>query len=108
MDIVLKDVGSEKNNLNQIFSSIIHPARPKDIEKYMDQDTFLVRESAELYEKVTKPFILAQVNTGNLQWVYNILEHKAEVTWTVGSRFLLVIYSECAPCRWTELFMRKI
>ena len=81
MDIALKDVDQEKNDLNKIFITIIHPARPKDIEKYVDHPYYLVLETAELYQSVSKPFIEKLVNTpGHLQWVYNILEHKAEVS----------------------------
>ena len=67
-------------SLNRFSISLIHPARPKDIEKYSDQEIFLVHETAELYQRVTKPYIEAQVSTpGHLQWLYNVLEHKAEV-----------------------------
>ena len=80
VDIVLNNVEKEKNNLNQIFISIIHPAKPKDIEKYLYHPVYLVRETAHLYRSVTKPFIDVQVNTtDHLLWLYNILDHKAEV-----------------------------
>lgn len=66
--------------LNKIFLTVIHPASPKDIEKYLDHSISLIRETPEHYEKITKPFILEQVSIpGHLQWVYNILEGKAEV-----------------------------
>ncbi|KAI2798331.1 hypothetical protein BLOT_014991 [Blomia tropicalis] len=79
MQFVSKDSNDELNNLNQLFVSIIHPAKPNDIEKYLDHDRFLVQETGDHYRSVTKPFIDEQVSMpGHLQWVYNVLEHKAE------------------------------
>lgn len=79
-DIGLRNYDPAKNTVNNIAINIIHPARPKDIEKYIDHPYNFVLETAELYKTVTKPFIEKQVATpGHLQWVYNILEKKAEV-----------------------------
>lgn len=80
-EILFKDNQQNLNTeLNKIFTSIIHPARPKDIEKYISQERFLVRETYEMYQKFTKSFIEKQrSNPNHLQWIYNVLELKSEV-----------------------------
>lgn len=69
--------GNISKETNKLFMSVIHPAKDKDIEKFLEQDTVLVGESYKLYLKVTFPYILKQ--TDNLQWLYNVIELKAEV-----------------------------
>ena len=65
--------------LNKIFMSIIHPASPKDIEKYIDHPRRMIAETSDLYERITKPYIDEQVSTpGHLQWLYNVLDGTAE------------------------------
>lgn len=109
VDIVLNDEDQKKSNLNQIFISIIHPAKPKDIEKYLDHPMHLILETAELYNTVTKPYIDALVNTaGHLQWLYNVLEHKAEVIFNNFMIFILYNKLYYYFCRRIELFMKKI
>lgn len=84
LDIALRNYDQEKSTVNNISITIVHPARQKDIEKYIDYPYNFVLETAELYKTVTKPFIEKQFATpGHLQWVYNILEKKAEVKCSV-------------------------
>lgn len=64
-------------SLNQIKTTIIHPASVKHIEKYSTQDVRLVKESADDYLQITLPFITSN-QLLDLQWVHNILEHKSE------------------------------
>ncbi|XP_012260651.2 m7GpppX diphosphatase [Athalia rosae] len=61
---------------NSIKTTIIHPATEKHIAKFENQPVHIVDETAELYKEVT----LTHLNKEqfSLQWVYNILEHKAE------------------------------
>lgn len=61
---------------NSLKATIIHPATQKHIDKYKTKQIYIVHETAELYEKVTLPYILS--SSFSLQWVDNILEHKAE------------------------------
>lgn len=56
--------------------SIIYPATEKHINKYAQQEYFMVEETPELYNNVTLPYLLKEQFT--LDWVYNILEHKKE------------------------------
>ncbi|TRY96590.1 hypothetical protein DNTS_007578 [Danionella cerebrum] len=65
---------------NDVYSTFqLHaPAHlnEKHIKKYLHQEVFLVEESGEDYRNLTLPYISGQ--SFSLQWVYNILEKKAE------------------------------
>nr|CAG4646277.1 EOG090X06NK [Macrothrix elegans] len=63
-------------NLNSIKATVIYPATQKHIEKYSPRPSHLVRETASLYNSVTLPHI--ETSKFDIQWVYNILEHKKE------------------------------
>lgn len=55
---------------------MIYPATEKHIEKYSRQELLLVTETAQLYKERVEPYL--KDNCFSVQWVYNILEHKAE------------------------------
>ncbi|KAJ2789086.1 hypothetical protein H4R20_007245, partial [Coemansia guatemalensis] len=57
--------------------SLIFPATEKHINKYRRQERKWIRETPELYSKVTQPFIYAQPQS-QIQWVYNILSKAVE------------------------------
>ena len=57
--------------------SMIYPATQVHIDKYTQQKRRMVVENPETYEKTVLPYIMTMV-AGRLQWVYNILDHKAE------------------------------
>ncbi|XP_060604368.1 m7GpppX diphosphatase-like [Ruditapes philippinarum] len=61
---------------NAIKAVVIHPATEKHIQKYSDQERYIIRETPELYSNVTLP--LLQSRQFSMQWVYNILEKKQE------------------------------
>ncbi|XP_037552870.1 m7GpppX diphosphatase [Nematolebias whitei] len=63
-------------HLNEIKTTVVYPATQKHLKKYQQQESFLVEESVEDYESITLPYI--QQQSFSLQWVYNILEKKAE------------------------------
>ncbi|KAL2734063.1 m7GpppX diphosphatase [Vespula squamosa] len=63
----------EYNGLNVL---LIHPATPKHIEKFKKKELHIVNETYELYEKITLPHITSQ--QFSLEWIDNILTHKAE------------------------------
>lgn len=63
-------------DLNEVKATIIRPATEKHIKKYQRQELFLIQESGDDYTKITLPFIESQ--SFSIQWVYNILEKKAE------------------------------
>ncbi|KAM4732257.1 m7GpppX diphosphatase [Anableps anableps] len=63
-------------HLNEIKTTVVCPATEKHVKKYQRQESFLVEETGEDYRSVTLPYI--QEQSLSLQWVYNILERKAE------------------------------
>uniref|UniRef100_A0A8B9Q9R4 m7GpppX diphosphatase n=1 Tax=Apteryx owenii TaxID=8824 RepID=A0A8B9Q9R4_APTOW len=62
--------------LSEIKTTVVYPATEKHLRKYLRQEVHLVRETWEDYRNITLPFIQSQ--SFSLQWVYNILEKKAE------------------------------
>ncbi|XP_044060281.1 m7GpppX diphosphatase [Siniperca chuatsi] len=63
-------------HLNEIKTTVVCPATEKHIKKYQRQESFLVEETGEDYQSITLPYI--QKQSFSVQWVYNILEKKAE------------------------------
>ena len=63
-------------HLNQVKTTIIHPATQQHIEKYQRDEFHIFRETPELYDTVTKKYL--EASQFNIDWVYNILEHKKE------------------------------
>ncbi|MED6264379.1 hypothetical protein CHARACLAT_014335 [Characodon lateralis] len=63
-------------HLNEIKTTVVCPATEKHVKKYKRQESFLVEETGEDYRSITLPYI--QEQSLSLQWVYNILEKKAE------------------------------
>lgn len=57
-------------------ASTIFPATDKHIIKFSEQDLFVLKETPELYEKITLPYISKE--QFSLDWLYNVLEHKKE------------------------------
>lgn len=63
--------------LNYIKTTIIHPSTDKHIQKYSSQRVYMMTETPAMYYNVTLPYI--ESLQFSLNWVYNILDHKAEV-----------------------------
>ncbi|KAM9741687.1 m7GpppX diphosphatase [Menidia menidia] len=63
-------------HLNEIKTTVVYPATEKHIKRHQRQESFLVEETGEDYRSITLPYIEKQ--SFSLQWVYNILEKKAE------------------------------
>nr|XP_019939422.1 PREDICTED: m7GpppX diphosphatase [Paralichthys olivaceus] len=63
-------------HLSEIKTTVVFPATEKHVKKYQRQESFLLEESATDYESITLPYIQGQ--SFSVQWVYNILEKKAE------------------------------
>uniref|UniRef100_A0A8D0FYY9 m7GpppX diphosphatase n=1 Tax=Sphenodon punctatus TaxID=8508 RepID=A0A8D0FYY9_SPHPU len=62
--------------LNEIKTTVVYPATEKHLQKYLRQEVYLIRETGEDYKNISLPFIQSQ--SFSIQWVYNILEKKAE------------------------------
>ncbi|KAE8911757.1 hypothetical protein PF005_g2955 [Phytophthora fragariae] len=67
---VVRDVKPYKVNL-------IYPANERHVRKHTDQNFHMVVETKEAYRMITKPYI-DSIPPENIEWVYNILEHKSE------------------------------
>ncbi|EDW97785.1 m7GpppX diphosphatase [Drosophila yakuba] len=63
-------------DLCSVKSTVIYPATEKHIEKYSVSQKYLIRETPDLYQRKTLPYITS--SQFSLEWVYNILEHKQE------------------------------
>ncbi|XP_023251686.1 m7GpppX diphosphatase [Seriola lalandi dorsalis] len=63
-------------HLNEIKTTVVCPATEKHVKKYQRQDSFLVEETGKDYQSITLPYI--QKQSFSVQWVYNILQKKAE------------------------------
>ena len=59
-------------------ATLIYPASKKHINKYKKQDIFAITETGEDYQQITLPYLEKQFsnNVFNIQWVYNILDHR--------------------------------
>ncbi|KAM6238277.1 m7GpppX diphosphatase [Porphyrio hochstetteri] len=62
--------------MSEIKTTVVYPATEKHLQKYLRQEVHLIRETWEDYKSITLPFIQSQ--SFSIQWVYNILEKKAE------------------------------
>ncbi|XP_034038044.1 m7GpppX diphosphatase [Thalassophryne amazonica] len=63
-------------HLNEIKTTVICPATEKHVKKFQRQESFLVEETGNDYQSITLPYI--QKQSFSIQWVYNILDKKAE------------------------------
>lgn len=63
-------------HLSDIKTTVVYPATEKHLQKYMRQDLRLIRETGDDYRSVTLPYLESQ--SLSIQWVYNILDKKAE------------------------------
>ncbi|XP_005378567.1 PREDICTED: m7GpppX diphosphatase [Chinchilla lanigera] len=62
--------------LSEVKTTVVYPATEKHLQKYLHQDLRLIRETGEDYRNVTLPHLESQ--SLSIQWVYNILDKKAE------------------------------
>lgn len=76
---------------NDIKATVIYPASEKHIRKYRKEKVYVVQETQHDYEQITKLFVEQQLadKVFNVQWVYNILDHKAEEE--------RIIFEDCDP-----------
>ncbi|KAK6515246.1 hypothetical protein TWF506_007589 [Arthrobotrys conoides] len=58
--------------------NLIYPCTDAHIKKYSAQQLHMVVETPEIYEKYVTRYITQKTKGGRLNWVYNILDHKAE------------------------------
>lgn len=58
--------------------NLIYPCTEKHIRKYSFQQTRVVLETADIYHKYVRPYMQHCREEGRLNWVFNILDGKAE------------------------------
>ncbi|XP_015757633.1 PREDICTED: m7GpppX diphosphatase-like [Acropora digitifera] len=76
-DIYSQYMCHPSSRFNALKGTIIHPATAKHLDKYSAQSLHFLYETPQDYEAITLPFI--EELSFSIQWVYNILEKKAEV-----------------------------
>uniref|UniRef100_A0A287DE54 m7GpppX diphosphatase n=1 Tax=Ictidomys tridecemlineatus TaxID=43179 RepID=A0A287DE54_ICTTR len=62
--------------LSDVKTTVVYPATEKHLQKYLRQDLHLIQETGDDYKNITLPHLESQ--SLGIQWVYNILDKKAE------------------------------
>ncbi|CAH6859983.1 Dcps [Phodopus roborovskii] len=73
---VLRESARDKIIFLHGKTTVVYPATEKHLQKYMRQDLRLIRETGDDYRNITLPHLESQ--SLSIQWVYNILDKKAE------------------------------
>ncbi|VDN87383.1 unnamed protein product [Brugia pahangi] len=60
-----------------IKTTLINPCTEKHIAKYRDQKRYVIYETPDDYKTITLPYLEEQQFT--MKWIFNMLEHKAEM-----------------------------
>jgi len=58
--------------------NLIHPCTEKHIKKYSPQAVRMVTETPEIYKQHVRPYMQRMRDEGRLNWVFNIIEGRAE------------------------------
>lgn len=58
--------------------NLIYPCSQKHIRKYSPQEVRMVTETPELYREHVRPYMQRMRDEGRLNWVFNIIEGRAE------------------------------
>ncbi len=58
--------------------NLIHPCTEKHIKKYSPQTVRMVTETPEIYKQYVRPYMQRMRDEGRLNWVFNIIEGRAE------------------------------
>ena len=58
--------------------NLIFPCTEKHIKKYSPQTVRMVTETPEIYERSVRPYMQKMRDEGRLNWVFNIIEGRAE------------------------------
>jgi len=62
--------------VNTVKATVIFPATDKHIQKYSNQNLYIVQETFQLFKDITEPYL--DQGQFSLEWVWNILDHKQE------------------------------
>src|SRR5579871_5528389 len=69
---------SPSSQLSDLKINLIYPCTEKHIKKYSGQGLRVVTETPQIYRNHVKPYMQRQRDEGRLDWVFNILEGRAE------------------------------
>ncbi|KAG8527388.1 uncharacterized protein KY384_007540 [Bacidia gigantensis] len=58
--------------------NLIYPCTEKHIKKYSPQEVRMVTETPDIYKNLVRPYMQRMREEGRLNWVFNILEGRAE------------------------------
>ena len=58
--------------------NLIYPCTEKHVKKYSPQEVRMVTETPEIYAKHVQPYMQRMRDEGRLDWVFNIIEGRAE------------------------------
>lgn len=67
----------------EVKMTLIFPATNTHIQKYSVQSLRMVTETPQIYRELVLPYVLSKRESGRLNWVYNILDKKAETESTI-------------------------
>lgn len=71
------NIVSNNDSVNTLTSQIIYPCDPKIIKKYSQSQFKLVKETPEVYNKITKVYA-ENIPKEKWNWIYNVLDNGAE------------------------------
>ncbi|KAL7692936.1 putative scavenger mRNA decapping enzyme DcpS/DCS2, HIT-like superfamily [Plasmopara halstedii] len=88
-DIYSTFEGDVSRNVKPYKINLIYPATERHVLKHTDQSYHMVVETKEAYRMITKAYI-ESIPADNVEWVYNILDHKSETE--------RIVYEDSHPC----------
>jgi m7GpppX diphosphatase len=68
---------------SRVQCNFIYPATDMLVKKYSKQQMYTVRETADVYKRVTKAQYLDSLDMSHCDWMYNVLDNKKEQELTV-------------------------
>ena len=74
----LASCGQSERSPSDLKLNLFYPCTEKHIRKYSPQEVRMVTETSEIYHSHVRPFMQKMRDEGRLNWVFNILEGRAE------------------------------
>lgn len=74
----LASSGSTEHSLPDVKLNLFYPCTEKHIKKYSPQELRMVTETPKIYHDNVRPYMQRMRDEGRLNWVFNILEGRAE------------------------------
>lgn len=65
-------------DINKLQVNLVYPATETLINKYSKQEIYSVKETADIYTKITKPHFVDKVDPASYEWMQNVLDNKKE------------------------------